>query len=154
MRLPDTDTDKDPWSGAAIDSGRNLPDETPIDENVSLMPALGKTPAEIGAELTEPLEPEELLEDSADEGSDRDWMQFSIGDVLILMAAAGASLGTVRFLPPAIFALLAGGATVLFLMIARESQISRPRFRTIVLGLITIYLVGIISAIVRSVWAT
>ena len=55
MRLPDTDPDKDPWSGAAIESGRNLSDDTPIDENVPLMPPLGKSPAELNAQFAKPI---------------------------------------------------------------------------------------------------
>ena len=117
MRLPDTDPDKDPWTGAAIESGRNLADETPIDESVPLMPPLGKTPAEIGAALTDPIKPEDLVDEGSGEESDQQWLQFTLGDMLILMTAVGVALAGPQLLPPGVFALVAGAGTALFLML-------------------------------------
>ena len=154
MRLPDTDPDKDPWTGAAIESGRNLVDETPIDESVPLMPPLGKTPAEIGAALAEPIKPEDLVDEDSSDESDQQWLQFSLADVLILMAAVGIALAGPQILPPGVFVLIAGAGTALFLMFARDREISRARFRTIVVGLLTLYVVATVATIVATAWST
>ena len=152
MRLPDTDPRRDPWTGVPMAAGRNLDDET-IDENVALLPPLGKTPAELNAELSEPIRPEDYLEEEAHEESDRDWVQFTLSDILVLMTAAGVALGGVRFLPGGIFALLGGVAAVLFLVIFSDGQISRPRFRNIAVGLVTFYVVAIVAVIVNTAWS-
>ena len=153
MRLPDTDPNKDPWTGAAIDDpGRNLPDDSPIDENVSLLPPLGKTCAEVEAELTEPVRPEDYLPLVDEQESDHNWLQFTLSDILILMTACGVALGGARLLPTGLFALLAGLITLLFLAVVRDQQISRPRFRTIVIGLMTIYLVSTAASIGMTLW--
>ena len=151
MRFPDTDPNKDPWSGAAIETGRNFDDDTPIDENVGLMPPLGKSSAELQSELTPPINPDNIEIEQEDD-PDQQWLQFSLRDVLILTTAACISLGAVRLLPPGIFALVAGGATLLFLLIAREQDISIPRFRAITVGLVTLYLIAMVGAIVQSAW--
>ena len=137
-----------------MESGRNLADETPIDENVLLMPPLGKTPAEIGASLTDPIKPEDLVDENSGEESDQQWLQFTLGDILILMTAVGVALAGPQLLPSGVFALVAGAGTALFLMLVRDRQISPARFRTIVIGLLTIYLVATVATIVTTVWAT
>ena len=96
--------------------------------------------------------PDDLLDESPeDEGP---LLQFSLRDVMILMAAAGISLGAVRLLSAPFFALVAGGGTLLFLLVAREHQMSAARFRAITVGLLTVYLIAMIGAIVQSAWAS
>ena len=151
MHLPNTDPTKDPWTGAAIEQGRNLSDDTPIDENVSLMPALGKTPAEMGSELSPPINADDIVIER--EAADQPILQFSMWDLVILMTAAAGALGAVRILPPVLFALVAGAVTLVFLFIAHEQPISTTRLRTITIGLVTIYLFAMLGAILQTAWA-
>ena len=153
MRLPDTDASRDPWSGAAIETGRNLPDEAPIDEDVNLMPPLGKTAAEVGAELADPIRPEDLVDKSHDDEFARDWMQFSLRDVMILTTIGAVGLASVRWLPPAPLAVVAGTVTLVFLWITHEQRMHNRATRLIGLGLLTLYLIATAAAIVNSWWA-
>ena len=153
MRLPDTDTSKDPWTGAAIESGRNLPDETPIDENVTLMPPLGKTAAEVGAELADPIRPEDLLDKQPEDEFSVESVQFSLRDMLILMTIAGVGLAALRWLSPAPMAVVAGAVTLVFLWATHDQRLRGTWLRLTGLGLLTIYLIATASAIVRSLWS-
>mgnify|MGYP006908277015 CR=1 FL=1 len=153
MRLPDTDPTKDPWSGTPLESGRNLDDDTPLDENVAVLPPKGKTPAQIEAELTEPVAVDDLEDEDDPAEAERTWRQFTLADILVFMTAVGIALGGVRFVPTGIFALFAGVVTLLFLVLVGDRQISPRRFRNIVVGLVTFYVVATIATIVHTIWA-
>lgn len=156
MRLADTDPDKDPWTGAARQTGRNLADEAPLDENVALLPPLGKTPAQLGAELqrreTENIEAlvARQLEQERAQADARP--QFSLRQLLLLMTAASIGLAGVRLLPPGLFALAAGGLALLLLWLTTQYEIKQRWVHALGLAALSIYAASFVAAVVKAWW--
>jgi len=155
MRLPDTDSGKDLWTGAAQPSEGELDDEAAlaenasIDENVPLMPPLGRTPAEVQAEWSEYPILEQVLAEQRRIEAERP-LQFTIGELLMLMTMAAIGLAGLRWFPPVWMSLTMGAMTVGFLWATTRYEIRNRAVHVAGWSMLSIYFVSLIAAIART----
>ncbi|MCA9266929.1 MAG: hypothetical protein KDA41_00585, partial [Planctomycetales bacterium] len=120
MRLPGDDHGKDPWTGRPQGGERNLTDDTEIDENVAVRPPVGKTPAEVFAEHSEPPSLDDPL---AVYEAPALVPQFSLQEILLLTTMAAVGFGGARALPAAPFACLVGVLAFVFLAVTTAANV-------------------------------
>jgi hypothetical protein len=145
MRLPDTDSAKDPWTGAPISGGRNFDEADAIDDNVALAPPEGKSQAE----LLEELEGRKYeLADEVEPAPLRP--QFSLAELLVLMTIAAVGLAGARALPAAPLACLVGIMGFAAMWLIGQWQIRNRWVHLAVWGLLLIYVIAAVAAFFRG----
>jgi hypothetical protein len=154
MRLPGNNKDVDPWTGAERSHGPNHDESDPaFDENVGLMPPLGKTPGEVEAELSPPPRLDNPYVDPYAEPAGGPWYQFSIKELIFLTTLVAVGAAAARVLPPAPLACLVGVITFAVMWFTSAVQVRKRWVHVTCWGLLAMYLVTTMVALVRS-WST
>ena len=151
MRLPQSDATKDPWTGAPVTSGRNFDDPSLVDENTPLAPPEGKSPAQLLNELEGPEFYDKIAANMAKLADERPAKpQFSLAELLILTTIAAVGLAGVRVLPAAPLAGLVGILAFVAMWLTGHWQIRHRWVHLAVWGLVMIYAIAAVAAIVRG----
>ncbi len=144
MRLPGTDLAKNPWTGEVIESGRNMPDDAPV-EQAKLLPPFGQTPAEVTAEANEQL----IAAAGAKPVDDkpREQFQFTVGELMLDLTITCMALAAVQFIPLAPLAAAVGLLTLLFWWYSSYYQ--NRLLQTLGYGMLSVYLIVLVAALAQ-----
>jgi hypothetical protein len=151
MRLPGNNKDLDPWTGTERSRGPNHDESNPaFDENVGLTPPLGKTCAEVEAELRPPPRLDNPCVDPYLDEVNGPWYQFSLKELIFLTTLVAVGAAGARLLPPAPLACLVGVMTFAVMWFTTAIRVRNRWVHVASWGLLAIYVIAAIVALVRT----